>query len=100
MSSEIKPLIAFILSLLSSVFIVLGGFLCLWMGSYWGWGWMDWMMQNWGSHMHFWDIGTTGFITTSIIGIVFGIIVVVAAVMLYSKPQQHTLWGHYSWLSQ
>ncbi|HLE75703.1 MAG TPA: DUF6114 domain-containing protein [Candidatus Bathyarchaeia archaeon] len=90
MSSNRKPINAFVLSLLSGVFIILGGFLHLL--TFWEWNWMDWMMHNWGGHLHSWGFGSyTPLI--NILGVVFGIVVVAAAIMLYANPKQHVTWG-------
>ncbi len=92
-SSNQKPVTAFILSLLSGLFITLGGSLwCLWLGGSWGVDWMDWMMHGWDEHMHLWNLQDAAY-TMGIIAIIFGIIVLVAAVMLYANPKQHELWG-------
>jgi hypothetical protein len=93
MSSNQKPVAAFVLSLLSGVFIVLGGSLwCLWSGANWEMGWMGMMMHEWDEHMNGWNTESATY-TMGIFGIVFGVIIVVLAVMLYTNPVQHELWG-------
>ena len=89
-SSGQKPVAPFVLSLLSGVFIALGGIISsLWI-SYWPMGWMGSMMNWWsGSTATF---GMMGFIM-GIVGIIFGIIVIISAIMLYRDPKQHELWG-------
>ncbi len=93
MSANQKPVTAFILSMLSGLFIILGGSLwCLWLGANWGVDWMDWMMHGWNEHMHLWNLQGVAY-PLGIIAIIFGIIVLIAAVMLYTNPTQHELWG-------
>lgn len=93
MSLDQKPVAAFVLSLLSGIFIILGGSVwCLWLGTHWNMGWMDWMMHEWDEHMHEWNMGGIAY-AMGIVGIVFGAIIIVAAVMVYITPKQHVLWG-------
>ena len=92
-SSNQKPVAAFVLSLLSGIFIIFGGSVwCLWLGTHWDMGWMDWMMHEWDEHMHAWNMGDIAY-AMGIVGIVLGIMIIVAAVMLYMNPTQHVLWG-------
>lgn len=93
MSSGRKPVAAFMLSLLSGLFIALGGSLwCLWLDGYWSFSWMDSMMHGWDDHMHGWNLGGLAF-PMGILSIVFGVVIVVSAVMLYTNPKQHELLG-------
>jgi hypothetical protein len=39
-----------------------------------------------------WNIGGLAFAMT-ILGIVFGIVVLISSIMLYTNPKQHELWG-------
>ena len=56
-------------------------------------GIMPGMSQEWHEHMRwFGDAGTLG-VFMGFLGIIFGVIVVAAAVMLYSAPRQHEMWG-------
>lgn len=83
---------AFILSLLGGIFMIIGGtlplafFRAVSYGEEYGhrgWHMMD--MMGW---------GMMGFFTWFwIIGLISGVIVLVAAIMLYSKPRETTLWG-------
>jgi len=94
MSSNQKPVAAFVLSLLSGIFIILGGSVwCLWLDGHWDMGWMEGMMYGWEEHMHSWGIEGAASYTMGILGIVFGVIVILWAVMLYTNPRQHELWG-------
>lgn len=54
--------------------------------------WMDGMMHGWEENMHMWNIGGMAFAMT-VLGIVFGMIILVSAIMLYLSPTQHQLWG-------
>lgn len=93
MSSDQKPLASFILSLLSGAFIIFTGVIC---SFYWDtdmpMSWMDGMMHGWEENMHMWNIGGMAFAMT-VLGIVFGMIILVSAIMLYLSPTQHQLWG-------
>lgn len=90
--SEEKPTTAFILSLIAGILIALGGamgsvFMGMMGGMYGGWqGMMDGygMMgfPGWGFGMAF-----------GIIGLIIGIIVIIGAIMLDSRPQEHKTWG-------
>jgi len=89
-----KPVAAFVLSLLSGVFIILGGSVwCLWLDGHMDMGWMEEVMHGWEEHMHSWDIENSASYTIGVLGIVLGIVVIVSAVMLYINPIQHELWG-------
>jgi len=115
-----KPIVAFVLSLLAGVFILLGGgmtsMMGLWFGGYQGqypyyggmmggyngyggysgysgYGWMFNMMNGYGFGMMRglgldWGFGFLG-----ILGLIFGIIVIISAVMLYNRSGEHTTWG-------
>lgn len=105
MSETEKPAIAFILSLIGGIFILLGGGMMSMMGSYFGsygfgmmgryggyGGYRGWggMM---GSYPGYGMMGGLGFGTFGILGLIFGAIVIVSALMLKSKPEQHSTWG-------
>lgn len=93
MSSNQKPTVAFVLSLLSGIFIILvSAVWCLWLVTGWGVGWMEGMMHGWEENMHPWNIEGMTYII-GIVGIIFGIIIIVSAVMLYINSTQHVLWG-------
>ncbi len=93
-----KPTAAFILSLVAGVFILLGGGVMSMMGSYFGqygsqygmmgreWGWGGMMGTGFG--MMGFALGAMG-----VLGIIFGVIVVISALMLNSRPEQHSTWG-------
>ena len=93
MTNVERPTAAFILSLIGGIFILLGGGMMSMLGygfrgmmsSYGGWGYG---MMRPGFGMMGLAFGATG-----ILGLVFGVIVIISAIMLNSKPQEHTTWG-------
>ncbi|NIN53601.1 MAG: DUF4064 domain-containing protein [Nitrososphaeria archaeon] len=97
MKAEEKPTTAFILSLIAGILILLGGIVSLvftaFMTRIFG-GWpemMRGMMRDEWSGMMGWWAGLGAVL--SIIGLASGVIVIYAAAMLNSKPEQHTAWG-------
>lgn len=100
MSEIEKPTIAFVLSLIGGIFILLGGGLMSMMGSfgygsmmngYWGNGGM---MGGYGYGPGFGMMGGYGFGGMfGIAGIIFGMAVIVSAFSLYSNPLNHSKWG-------
>jgi len=97
MAKEDRPTLAFLLSLISGIFIIMGGLtttammgLFWWMGHHWGagiwrWGWM-------GGHMA--GIFSSGiFLGLGLFGIVCGIAVLIGALMLNRDPKGHAKWG-------
>ena len=92
MTNEERPTAAFILSLVAGVFIILGGG----MTSLFGYGFMGMMGRNgsWGGMMSP-GFGMMGFAfgMMGFLGLIFGVIVIISALMLNSKPQEHTTWG-------
>jgi hypothetical protein len=93
MSSGQKPLVAFILSLLSGVFIILSGVIwSFWLASMWDFGWMGGMMHGWNENVRMWNLGGTAYMM-GIVGIILGMFQVLVAIMLYVNPRQHELWG-------
>jgi hypothetical protein len=100
-----KPGTAFILSLIGGVFILLGGAAMTMLGSwksnygnygYYGYGMMG-RYGGWSGMMGpgFGMMGGLGygFGFTGILGLIFGAIVIISALMLNSKPEQHSTWG-------
>lgn len=88
MTQQEKPTTAFILSLIAGVFIILGGG----MMSMLGYGFMG-MMSRYGGFGGWNGMMGPGFGMMRILGLVFGVIVIISALMLNSKPQEHTTWG-------
>jgi len=92
MGKNEKPETAITLSLIAGILILISasqslifsitGEFSKWPGMI-GHGWMEMMMQGW-----------TGFGTVfGIVGVVIGIIVILSAVMLNSRPKSHAAWG-------
>jgi len=102
MSEVEKPTTAFILSLLAGIFIVLGGGMMTmfgsWMGNY-GYRMMGGYggYGGWGGMMRpgFGMMGGLGygFEFLGVLGLIFGLIVIISALMLNNKPEQHSTWG-------
>ncbi len=95
MTESEKPTAAFILSLLGGIFIILGGGL---MSSI-GYG-FNMMSNYWGGMMGGYGMmgpsfGMMGFALgiMGVVGLVFGAIVIISALMLNSKPHEHATWG-------
>ncbi len=94
--SEDKPTTAYILSLIAGILIVLGGamssvFIGM-MGQYGLWRGMmgPGMMGGYGMMgFPWWGFG----MAFGIAGLVIGIIVIISAIMLNSKPKEHKTWG-------
>jgi len=103
MTETERPSTAFLLSLIAGVLILLGGAVRLMLGSYigyygplgmmggppgWGWGRMP-VYPAYGYGIAGW--GAFGFF--GVLGLIFGAIVIISAIMLNSKPEQHATWG-------
>lgn len=94
---EEKPTTAYILSLIAGVLIVLGGVTgSVFMGMMGGWygGWRGMMgpgmMGGYGMTVFpWWGLG----MAFGLIGLIIGIIVIIGAIMLDSRPQEHKTWG-------
>jgi hypothetical protein len=65
-----KPKAAFILSLISGIFVLIVGFFVI--------------MANG---------ALTGGFNLGLLGVMWGVLIMIGAAMLYSKPQQHKTWG-------
>ena len=92
-----KPTAAYLLSLIGGVFIILGGGMVSMMGAFWFGGMMG-GYRGWGGMMGYGGpgygmMGWLGFGLFGILGIVFGVIIIISALMLNSKPQEHSTWG-------
>ena len=100
-----RPTAAFVLSLIAGIFIVLGGGMRSMMGSFfgpYGFGMMNgysgYGMMGYGYPGYGYGIGyglTSGwdFELFGVLGLIFGVIVIVSAIMLNSRPQEHSTWG-------
>jgi uncharacterized protein DUF6114/zinc ribbon protein len=77
-----KPTAAFALSLIGGIFILLDGILLAVVGSAISFGGIA-------------GASTAGGIVTALgaIGLVFGLIIIIGGIMMYQKPQSHTMWG-------
>jgi hypothetical protein len=99
METHERPITSFILSLIGGVLIFLGGTLgSVWFifgsGSLGGFGhMMSGVMDRWHDMMGGFGF-PYGFMTGfSFVGLVSGIIVIIGAVMLNTRPTEHTSWG-------
>jgi hypothetical protein len=96
-----KPSLAFVLSLIGGVLILLGGGMRLMIGfigfpygfgfGMMGGGWGGMMSYGFPGYGYGWMEGLGGLF--GILGLIFGVIVVISAIMLNSKPQEHMTWG-------
>jgi len=108
MSAEEKPTVAFVLSLIGGIFILLGGGMLTMMGTfgyggmmngyspYGGYGGYGWgMMGRYSYGPGFGMMGGFGygFGFLGVLGLIFGVIVIISALMLNNKPEQHLTWG-------
>lgn len=88
-----RPAAAFILSLVGGVLILVAGLFGLVAWTAWGrigyWGGWGWMMRPW--MMGWWM--PWAWAAFSLIGLVSGIIIIVGAVMLQSRPAEAQTWG-------
>ncbi len=91
--TEEKPTAAFILSLVAGVFILLGGGMMTmigsWMGNY-GYGMMGRYTGEGGVMGTGYGMMGVGFGAMGVLGLIFGAIVIISALMLNSKPEQHS----------
>ena len=86
---EERPTAAFILSLLGGIFMILSGSLTLFFVNVISYG-MGYSPYRWG--MMGW--GMMGFLPWFwIIGLVSGVIVLIGAAMLYTRPEESATWG-------
>jgi len=87
-----KPVAAFLLSLLAGIFIALGSvIMCFWWGWWWPTGWSS-MMHEMEEHMPWWNFKGIAYVM-GVLGIIFSIIIIAAATLLYINPKQHELLG-------
>jgi hypothetical protein len=95
MSTTEKPTAAFVLSLIAGLLIVLGGAVSSMIGFYWFGGMMGGFGGWRGGMMGYPGFGMMrglGFIG-GIVGLVFGVLIIVSAIILNSRPEGHTTWG-------
>jgi hypothetical protein len=96
------PTAGFVLSLIGGIFILLGGAAITMIGSFlgsFGFGMMG-GYHGWGGMMRYgypghsmigWFGYGLGFL--EILGLIFGVIVIISSAMLDRKPQEHSKWG-------
>jgi len=92
-----RPRAAFVLSLIAGIFILLGGVVRSLVSSYLRYSWFGMVgrYRGWGGmigYPGFRAIGT-GLGIVGILGLIFGAIVIISAVMLIQRPQEHSTWG-------
>jgi hypothetical protein len=103
MTETEQPWIAFLFSLIAGIFILLGGAFRLMLGSYVGYyappgmmggypGW-SWGRTNAYPGYGYGIVGGVGFGFLGVLGLVFGAVVIVNAIMLNNKPEQRGTWG-------
>lgn len=92
MEEKEKPILPYILSLIGGVFILIGGLWTMLIGIWglWGWRMMHRMTMGWWFIAHY---GLMLFRTLGLIGIISGVIVIISAIMLNSRPEEHLRWG-------
>jgi len=101
MTESEKPTVAFILSLIGGVFILLAGGMMSMMASYgyggmmngyWGYGMMS--GYRWGASPGFGVMGGFGLgALFGIASVIFGVLIIVGSLMLHNNPAQHSKWG-------
>jgi hypothetical protein len=95
MTTTERPTAAFFLSLAGGVFILLGGLMSMFGplgfgGMMYGFrGMMGYGYSSYGYGM----MGGFGLGMFGILGLIFGVIVIISAFMLNSKPREHSTWG-------
>lgn len=87
--------IAFVLSLIGGILILLNGIMSLMMLTYYGsgFGWMWGMMGGYMGMMGSLGFPFGSFLGLLLVGLVCGVIVTIGAFMLNSRPAEHKSWG-------
>jgi hypothetical protein len=102
MTETERPTAAFLLSLVGGIFIILGGGAGMMfggLGGFGGFGGFGPMMGGYYRGMMGYGfspygmMGALGFGLFGILGLIFGVIVIISAFMLNSKPNEHSTWG-------
>lgn len=89
-----KPTAAFVLSLLAGIFIIIGGGVRVMVGALIRrYGTYRGMMGRYGLFASLLRGLGMGFRLIGLLAIVFGIIVIIAALLLYIHPNGHVAWG-------
>jgi hypothetical protein len=94
MTETERPTAAFLLSLVGGIFILLGGGVISMFGPF-GFGGMmgDYRGMMGYRYSGYGMMGGLGFGMFGILGLIFGVIVIISAFMLNSKPHEHSTWG-------
>ncbi|GEM_PF-1185307 len=77
-----KPTAAMVLSLIGGIFVILGGVFIAFLGSVIG------SLSIVGS-----GGASATLLALGLVGVVFGIIMILGGVMMYTNPRSHTMWG-------
>lgn len=97
MSSQEKPEVAFILSLIGGILMLIGGLVSSMWFMFGGFGGMmdgfRGIMGGWQAMMGSLGISFVFISGLSLVGLVAGILVIIGAVMLNARPADHTTWG-------
>ena len=93
MSNEQKPAVPFALSLFSGILTLIGGLTMKYL-RIWRFQYVERVMRGYGYAFAAGPGYFSPFISlVGMLGIVFGVIVIVSAVMLNRQPKQHMTWG-------
>jgi len=94
MTETERPTAAFLLSLVGGIFILLGGGVMSMFGPFGLGGMMGGYRGMMGyRYSGYGMMGGLGFGMFGILGLIFGVIVIISAFMLNSKPHEHSTWG-------
>jgi len=94
MTETERPTAAFLLSLVGGIFILLGGGVMSMFGPFGLGGMMGGYRGMIGyRYSGYGMMGGLGFGMFGILGLIFGVIVIISAFMLNSKPHEHSTWG-------
>ncbi len=93
MSKEQKPTIAFVLSLIAGILTLIGGLTVTYLGRL-RFDYMLRMMRGYRFAFASEPGVFSSFVSSiGILGIVFGVVVTVSAILLFVRPKQHQIWG-------
>jgi uncharacterized membrane protein YjgN (DUF898 family) len=98
LSKEQRPTVAFVLSLISGIFTLIGGLTMIYVGTLrFGISRFDFMERAMTRYRYAFaaePISFHPFVSLiGVLGIIFGVVVMASAVMLNRQPQQHQTWG-------